>query len=109
MFENDGIELTPELRRDFKLIHDTVQSFLATIVVGECATGKTTLIEKVRQKEGVNLMKIVPKAAPKETLFGRIVESETFQVGLLSKIMKYSNANEKLWVVFDGAIDNEWT
>lgn len=66
---------------------------MATIVIGECVTGKSTLIEKASQMEEVQLMNIVPKAAPKETLFGKVVGDQAFQVGLLSKIMKYSNTN----------------
>lgn len=71
-------------------------------------TGKSTIIQKLSEASGSTLLRIFPKATPLDVLFGKVNANVTFQHGVLSKYLKYSDRTEKRWICFDGGIDSLW-
>jgi hypothetical protein len=71
-------------------------------------TGKSTMIQKVSEINRANLVKLMPKATPMEVMFGRVDEDSSFQPGILSKYLKYSDVDSRTWISFDGGIDSIW-
>lgn len=108
LYERDGYEFPLTLKAEAKQAASTIQLHRATIVIGDSMTGKSVLLDKLSEAAGSQLIRIFPKATPKEVLFGRVDASISFKQGVLSKHLKYSEAGKKVWVCFDGSVDSLW-
>uniref|UniRef100_A0A0K0EA45 AAA domain-containing protein n=2 Tax=Strongyloides stercoralis TaxID=6248 RepID=A0A0K0EA45_STRER len=88
----------------------------AILILGRSLTGKSTILKIASEMLNLVLNKKViikifnPSRFSQESIFGTFHETfNDWHNGFLVKmLMNKLNANEELWIIFDGLLDSEW-